>query len=145
MAGRLIARFGAAAVIIAGILCFTGGGIWWALAASTEPSYVTVVGGMMLIGVGVGLTLPTLMGIASSSLPPSSFATGGGVVNMIRQTGMAIGVAILVAIVGVPTTLAERVAAFQTAWWAMAAITAVGLIPALFVLRSRRAASVQVA
>jgi hypothetical protein len=35
--------------------------------------------------------------------------------------------------------MAERVAAFQTAWWAMAAITAVGLIPALLMLRPKRA------
>jgi EmrB/QacA subfamily drug resistance transporter len=138
-AGRLIARFGAAAVIIAGLLCFTAGGVWWAMAASLVPDYVTVIGGMMLIGVGVGLTLPTLMGSASGALPPSSFATGAGVINMIRQTGMAIGVAVLVAIIGAPASQLERLAVFQNAWWAMAAITAVGLIPALFVLRPKRA------
>jgi EmrB/QacA subfamily drug resistance transporter len=137
--GRLIKRFGAANVTAAGIACFTAGGVWWALAASPVPSYLTVVGGMMLIGVGVGLTLPTVMGAASGALPPSSFATGGGVINMIRQTGMAIGVAVLVAIVGAPGSMAERVAAFQNAWWAMAAITATGLIPAFLLLRSKKA------
>ncbi len=136
--GRLIKRFGAANVTAAGIACFTAGGVWWALAASLEPSYLTVVGGMMLIGVGVGLTLPTVMGAASGSLPPSSFATGGGVINMIRQTGMAIGVAVLVAIVGAPGSMAERVVAFQNAWWAMAAITATGLIPAFLLLRAKK-------
>jgi EmrB/QacA subfamily drug resistance transporter len=136
--GRLIKRFGAANVTAAGIACFTAGGVWWALAASPEPSYLTVVGGMMLIGVGVGLTLPTVMGAASGSLPPSSFATGGGVINMIRQTGMAIGVAVLVAIVGAPGSMAERVVAFQNAWWAMAAITATGLIPAFLLLRAKK-------
>jgi EmrB/QacA subfamily drug resistance transporter len=139
VAGRLIKRYGAANVVAAGIACFTAGGVWWAMAASPEPSYLTVVGGMMLIGVGVGLTLPTVMGAASGSLPPSSFATGGGVINMIRQTGMAIGVAVLVAIVGTPGSMAERVTAFQNAWWAMAAITATGLIPALLLLRPKRA------
>jgi EmrB/QacA subfamily drug resistance transporter len=139
VAGRLIARFGAAAVIAAGIACFAGGGVWWALAATPEPNYVTVIGGMALIGVGVGLTLPTLMGTASGSLPPSAFATGAGVINMIRQTGLAIGVALLVAILGTPGSLAEHVAAFKLAWLVMAAIVAVGLIPALLLLRPKQA------
>ncbi len=139
LAGPLIRRFGAAAVTSAGISFFTAGCIWWALAASPQQSYFMVVGGIMFTGVGVGLTLPTVMGAASGSLPPSSFATGGGVINMIRQTGMAIGVAVLVAIVGAPGSLAERIAAFQTAWWAMAAVAATGLVPALLMLRPKRA------
>ena len=139
VAGRLIKRFGAASVVASGLACFAAGNIWWAIAASPEPSYVAVVGGIMLTGIGVGLTLPTVMGVASGSLPPSSFATGGGVLNMIRQTGMAIGVAVLVALVGVPGSQAERITAFQHAWWAMAAITAVGLIPTLLLLRPKRA------
>jgi EmrB/QacA subfamily drug resistance transporter len=137
LAGRLIKRFGAAYVTAAGLASFTAGCIWWALAASPEESYFMVVGGIMFTGVGVGLTLPTVMGAASGSLPPSSFATGGGVINMIRQTGMAIGVAVLVAIVGTPGSMAERIVAFQTAWWVMAAVAASGLVPALLMLRPK--------
>ena len=138
IAGRLIKRFGAAVVASAGLTFFAGGCVWWALAASPQPSYFMVVGGIVMTGIGVGLTLPTVMGAASGSLPPSSFATGGGVINMIRQTGMAIGVAVLVAIVGTPGSMTDRVRDFQTAWWAMAAITAVGLIPALLMLRPKK-------
>jgi EmrB/QacA subfamily drug resistance transporter len=139
IAGRLIKRFGPAPVITAGLLSFTAGGAWWALAASLEPDYATVIGGMALIGVGVGLALPTLMGAATGSLPASSFATGSGVVNMIRQTGLAVGVALLVAIIGTPGSQVERLVAFRHAWWAMAAIVALGLIPALLLLRQSKA------
>jgi 5-methyltetrahydropteroyltriglutamate--homocysteine methyltransferase len=40
------------------------------------------------------------MATAASSLPPASFGTGSAVVNMIRQTGIALGVAVLVAVLG---------------------------------------------
>jgi len=95
LAGRLIVRFGAAPVITAGILFFAAGLICWAGVIGFEPSATLVVMGMIPIGIGVGLTFPTLMGVSASGLPPSSFATGSGVINMIRQASLAVGVAIL--------------------------------------------------
>jgi hypothetical protein len=94
--------------------------------------------GMIPTGIGVGLTFPTLMGVAASGLRSSSFATGAGVINMIRQAALAIGVAIFVAIVGSPATPVERVAAFHRGWWIMAAIAALGLIPTFFLIRPDR-------
>lgn len=138
VAGRLIARLGAGAVIAVGSVVFAAGIGWWALAVGLEPDYVgSVLGGMLLTGIGVGLTLPTLMATASSSLPPPSFATGSAVVNMIRQIGLAVGVAVLVAVIAVPATPLARLAAFQKAWWVTAAIALVGVVPALALLRTR--------
>ena len=77
------------------------------------------------------------MGVSAGSLPPSLFATGSGVVNMIRQAGLAIGVAIFVTIIGTPTSLAERVAAFHRGWWIMAAVALLGLVPTYFYIRHR--------
>ena len=60
VAGRLIARFGPAVVISLGCLVFGAGVSWWALAVTAQPDYVTgILGGMLLTGIGVGLTLPT--------------------------------------------------------------------------------------
>jgi hypothetical protein len=89
-------------------------------------------------GIGVGLAFPTLMGVGTASLPSSSFATGSGVINMIRQAALAIGVAIFVAIVAAPASPMARVAAFHRGWWIMAAITALGLLPTLVLIRPRR-------
>jgi EmrB/QacA subfamily drug resistance transporter len=140
VAGRLIARIGAGPVIALGSTLFAAGVAWWALAVGLQPDYVgSILGGMLLTGVGVGLTLPTMMATAASSLPPQSFATGSAVVNMIRQIGLAIGVAVLVAVIAVPASSAERLAAFQRGWWVIAAIALVGVVPALVLLR--RAAS----
>jgi EmrB/QacA subfamily drug resistance transporter len=137
-AGRLIARFGAAAVVTAGILCFGAGLIWWTTMIGLEPSATTVVIGMIPTGIGVGLTFPTLMGVSSSSLPPSSFATGSGVINMIRQAALAVGVAIFVAVIGSPVTQLDRLAAFQRGWWIVTAIVLLGLIPTFALIRPKR-------
>ena len=55
---------------------------------------------------------------------------------MTRQTFLAVGVALLVAIIGAPHTQAERLGAFQHAWWIMTAITLASLVP-LMLLRKK--------
>jgi MFS family permease len=136
VAGRLIARYGPARVIALGSVAFALGVSWWALGASVEPNYVTgILGGMILTGVGVGLTLPTMMATASASLPAPSFATGAAVINMVRQTGLALGVAILVAVLGTATGRgAVELDAFRRAWWLIAALAVVGIVPALVLI-----------
>jgi EmrB/QacA subfamily drug resistance transporter len=135
LAGRLIARFGAAPVITVGIAFFTGSLVFWAVVIGPTPSMTLAILGMIPSGIGVGLTFPTLMGVSASSLPPSSFATGSGVINMIRQAGIAIGVAIFVAIVASATTPDTRLAAFHAGWWTMAVITALSVIPNVTLVR----------
>jgi predicted membrane channel-forming protein YqfA (hemolysin III family) len=58
---------------------------------------------------------------------------------MVRQIGFAIGVAIFVAIIGSPGSTEAYMAAFRVAWWVMAVIAVLGLIPLLLQLRWRRA------
>jgi MFS family permease len=128
---RLINRFGAANVIIAGIVTFACGLMTWAIFFGSEPNVALAVIGIMLTGVGVGLTFPTVMGAGTSALPPSSFAAGSGVINMIRQAAFAVGVAILIAIIGRPGNHAAQIAAFHFAWWVLAGITLISIIPAL--------------
>ena len=140
LAGRLIARFGVAPVITAGIVCFTAGLVFYAACIGIEPNTAFIVIGMVPTGIGVGLTFPTLMGVSASSLPPSSFATGSGVINMIRQAAMAVGVAIFVAVVASPASPMARLEAFHRGWWIMAVITALGLVPTLFLIRPAKRA-----
>ena len=144
IAGRLIARFGPGLVIAAGCTLFAAGMAWMALAATIAPDYVgDVLGGLLLTGAGVGLTLPTMMATAASSLPPTSFSTGSGVVNMLRQVGLAIGVAGLIALLGSPHSPAATLAAYQRGWTVTAAIAlAAGLVGlGLLVVRPRTVAA----
>ncbi len=127
VAGRLIVRFGSGIVIAAGSTIFAAGMAWMALAAGLRPDYVgDVLGGLLLTGIGVGLTLPTMMATAAASLPPTSFATGSAVVNMLRQVGLAIGVAVLIAVLGSPDSPAQVLGAYQRAWTVIAAIAFAG-------------------
>jgi MFS family permease len=108
-----------------------------------KPDYVgDVLGGLILTGIGVGLTLPTMMATAAASLPPTSFATGSAVVNMLRQVGLAIGVAVLIAVLGSPDSPAQVLAAYQRGWWVTAAIAfAGGIVGLLTLVRRPRTAS----
>jgi EmrB/QacA subfamily drug resistance transporter len=136
VAGRVIPRFGAGRVAAVGALAFAAGLAWWALGVSAEPNYASgVLPGMLLTGVGVGLTLPTLMGASAAALPSASFATGSGVTNMLRQVGLAIGVAVFVAVVGTPGSPAALEDAYARAWWVLAAVSVAAAAAALLLLR----------
>jgi MFS family permease len=139
IAGPLIARFGAGPVIAAGSTFFSAGVAWWALAVGLRPDYVgQVLGGILLTGIGVGLTLPTLIATGAASLPPSAFATGSAVVNMFRQIGLAVGVAVLIAVLGSPQSPAGALVAYQRAWIVTAAIALAGGLVGLALLTARR-------
>jgi MFS family permease len=139
IAGRLTQRLGAGAVIAAGCTTFAAGVAWWALAIGLRPDYAgDMLGGILLTGIGVGLALPTLMATGASSLPPHAFATGSAVVNMLRQIGLAIGVAVLIAVLGTPHSPADALAAYQRASWVIAAIALAGAVVGLVLLAARR-------
>jgi EmrB/QacA subfamily drug resistance transporter len=140
VAGRLIRRFGPGPVIAAGSTIFAAGSLWWALSVSLNADYVSqMLGGIVLTGIGVGLTLPTYMATAASSLPPHSFATGSGVVNMLRQVGLAIGVAVLVAVLGSPHSPAAVLSAYRAGWIVIAGVAFAAGIVGFVLLAQRRA------
>jgi EmrB/QacA subfamily drug resistance transporter len=139
VAGRLTASLGAGRVIAIGSTIFAAGVAWWALAMSLQPDYVgQLLGGMLLTGIGVGLTLPTLMATGASPLPPHAFATGSAVINMLRQVGLATGVAVLIAVLGTPRSPVQTLTAYERASWVIAAVSLAGGIIGLVLLATRR-------
>jgi EmrB/QacA subfamily drug resistance transporter len=136
LAGRAVGRFGLGRVAGTGSVLFAAGVAWWALRIDLHSPYASsLLPGMLLTGVGVGLVLPTLTAGASTVLPPDRFATGSAVVNMSRQIASVLGVAILVAVVGSPGRN-EVVRSFHHGWWFVAA-TALGAGLAAFTGLSR--------
>jgi EmrB/QacA subfamily drug resistance transporter len=138
--GRLIARFGPGRVIAVGATVYAAGVAWWALRAGVRPDYLgQVLPGTLMTGAGVGLTMPTFMSTGAGALPPQSFATGSAVLNMLRQVGLAVGVAVFVAVVGAPTTPRASLAAWQRGWTVIAATAMVAALVGAIGLRQPRA------
>jgi EmrB/QacA subfamily drug resistance transporter len=135
--GPLVTRFGPARVTAAGCVLFAAGIGWWIATMRTAADYpVAMLPGMLLTGVGVGLTLPTLIGAAVTSVPPDRFATGSAVVSMARQVGAVLGVAGLVAVLGRAGS-PEQV--FRQSWWWIVGATL--LTAAVYLVVARRPAA----
>ena len=135
-AGPLARRIGSAPVAAAGNLLFAAGLLWRVFSVSVVPNYaVGMLPSMLLTGMGVGLTLPTLMSASTTALPAARFGTGSALVNMARQVASALGVAVLVTIIGIPATAAGAVSAFRHLWLIMAGAAVLAATAAAFVRR----------
>jgi len=111
---RLGARVGYRIPGAAGAALFAAGSMYFIARTGNRPDFLgEYLPGSVLTGAGVGLVIPTLTGAGASSLPPERFATGAAVLTMGRQIGVALGVAVLVAVLGVRATTAH---AFHTGW-----------------------------
>ncbi|WPB80441.1 MFS transporter [Archangium violaceum] len=123
VAQRLSRRVGAGWLAAAGCLFCAAGALYSWMGVGAEPNYVTgLLPGWLLTGVGVGLAIPTLLASATVGLPPARSATGSAIVNMSRQVGMALGVSLLVALVG-GSTGGDLRAAFGHVWMAAALVS----------------------
>lgn len=138
LSGRLIARFGPGRVIGVGATVYAIGIAWWALRAGLHPDYLgQVLPGTLLTGTGVGLTMPTFMSTGASALPPQAFATGSAALNMLRQVGLAMGVAVFVALLGSPVGAVAARNAYRGTWWVIAAVALVATPAGAAALRRR--------
>jgi len=135
----LSSRYGQRAIAAIGALLFASGGAWWLTHVGLQPNYVTgFLPGMLLGGSGVGLVIPTLASAVAASLPAARFATGSAVYGMTRQFGIALGVAVLVAVLGAPRGT-EILGAFRTGWEVMAGTAVASAIAAVAIGRLRTA------
>lgn len=118
---RLVRRVGPGRVAAAGSLVFAVAMLWRVVSASPSSRYVTdMLPSMVLGGVGVGLTLGTLIAAGATALPAHRAATGSAFVNSGRQIASALGVAILVTVLGPMAGVHE----FRIGWAVAAALAA---------------------
>jgi hypothetical protein len=99
--------------------------LWWLTHLGAAHDYAwAFLPGILIGGAGVGLVNPALTGAAAASLPPERFATGAAILTMGRQIGTALGVAVLVALLGTPVTPGD----FDPGWaYMLGAAAAAGL------------------
>jgi hypothetical protein len=109
-------RLGPGPLVVAGGILFAAAMLWRVGFAALDPDYVRdLLPSMILGGSGVGLALGTVIAAGVTSLPANRSATGSALINANRQIASALGVAILV------TLLGQRVSAaslgdFRTGW-----------------------------
>ncbi|MEV5715502.1 MFS transporter [Amycolatopsis mediterranei] len=89
--GRSVARSGSRIPAVSGFLLMSAGTliqVW-----STSPALSAVA--LALLGFGVSLAIPSLLAAVVAAAPPELTGIAGGGLNASRQTGAALGVAIL--------------------------------------------------
>ena len=125
---RLVQRVGHRPVLVAGGLFWGGAVMWFVERVGTTPAFLSQwLPGMVLLGIGAGTLFPNLSGAAVASAPGESFATATAMNSVARQVGAALGVALIIAILGTPSPL-EVMDAFDNAWiFGAACLFAAGL------------------
>jgi MFS family permease len=115
-AGKLSVRVGFRRVIMVGSLFFSGGLLWLILVVGSRPQYLAHwLPGSIITAIGIGLTFPVLSAASVSSLPAERYAVGSAVNQTSRQVGGALGVAVLVAILGRSTSV-QALEHFRHLW-----------------------------
>jgi len=144
--GSLLSRrFGERTIAAIGSVLFAFAGLWWLRTVGLEPHYASeFLPGWLIGGAGVGLVIPTLASAAAAALPPSRFATGSAVYGMTRQFGIALGIAILIAVLGTPRG-AQVLPAFRSGWEVTVGLAFASAIAALAIGRLRIAPAQKVA
>ena len=146
-AGALADRFGERNLIVAGSFVMAAGLAWQAAATTPDVAYWSLLGPLVLVGLGIALGVPAMTRAVVSHLPMADLAKASGTFSTLRQLGGAFGVAALGAVFaatggyGTPATFTGgAVPALATGAALACAATIAGLT-----LPSRQAAAVPAA
>ena len=141
---RLIMRFGPRQTLIAGLVLIAGGLLLFARTPVDGRYAVDVLPAMLLTGLGIGTSFPSLMTLAMSGATPEDSGLASGLVNTTAQVGGAIGLAVLATLASQRTDslladgashLSALNSGFHLAYLVGAALVGVALAIAVLVLR----------
>jgi EmrB/QacA subfamily drug resistance transporter len=120
LVGRVADRIPPRVIGIPALLCMAAG-VLWLSTFPAEPSYLPILPALVLMGIGMGAFFPAVSVGAMGSISGQELGLGSGIVNMARQVGFALGVAVLVAVFtgalkdDVPPARAEAAQAVRSA------------------------------
>ena len=97
---RLLKRFGARPLILAGLGSVAGGVGWLGQLTAGTPYVPVLVTSTALIGIGIGTFLMPLTALILGGVPREDAGTASGVLQTMQQVGGALGLASLVTVYG---------------------------------------------
>ena len=100
LAPRLMPRFGAKPLMIAGMLPAIASMTWLSRVTPATGYWSGVFGPMMLLGLGMGLVFVPLTTASLAGVPAADSGAASGLVNMLQLVGGALGLGVLVAVYG---------------------------------------------
>lgn len=131
IAGSLYQRLGAKVIVAVGA-AFLGVGMLMLSFLDADSSYLSLVPGMIVLGIGVGLFYSSVTTSAVTALDPSQSSLAGGIVYMCQIAGGAIGLGANTAIVvGTGSLSSDLADGISTAFKVDAALAGLGLVVAL--------------
>jgi EmrB/QacA subfamily drug resistance transporter len=151
LAARLMMRFGAKPILLAGLVLIAAGLVVFRRAPLDAAYARDLLPVMVLLGVGAGLVFPSLMTLAMSAATPEDSGLASGLVNTTQQVGGALGLAVLATL---STTRSDSLRShgassavaltngYHLAFTVAAALVLAAIALGVFLLRPARALSV---
>jgi EmrB/QacA subfamily drug resistance transporter len=144
ISARLVTRFGARAVLLAGLTSVLAALVLFGRLPVDAQYIPDLLPGMLLLGIGGGLSFPALATLAMSDATPADAGLASGLVSTTAQVGGALGLAVLVTLA---TSRSQELLAsgaspasaltsgYQMSFHIGAGLVLVGIVVAVTVLR----------
>ena len=113
-AGRIAGKYGARIPMAAGLFIGSAG---FGLMAfiQTDTTYLSLLWRLLFLPIGIGLAVPAMTTALLSSVPTAMSGTASGMLNTVRQSGGAIGVALFGSALALGTIQGMQIAFFASA------------------------------
>jgi EmrB/QacA subfamily drug resistance transporter len=152
ISARLVSRFGTKRTLIGGIASGVAGLVIFSQAGQHTPYFPVMFAGLALLGIGFGAANPPLMMTALEDVPAADAGLASGTIQVSIQLSAAVGLAALGTIATDRTNSLESAgqsatsalsAGYHLAFLIAAGAAAVGILIALFVLRTPTAKEIE--
>jgi EmrB/QacA subfamily drug resistance transporter len=98
IAGALSDKIGNKPFMAGGLVLQGGGLLWLALEAKPGVGYGSLIGPLIVAGIGISMVFPTVANAVVGSVPINDSGVAAGTNNTVRESGGVFGVAILAAV-----------------------------------------------
>lgn len=134
LAGVVADRLGDRPVLVGGLTLNAAGLAWIALVAATDLAYPSLIGPLVVTGIGASMAIPVVQNAVLGGVPESAMGKAAGANSMTQELGGAFGVALLVAVFAATGTYDSAVSfvrGFGAAMGVCAALVAVAVLASL--------------